>query len=290
MELMTEPGPRMRDTLKNSTTPPPFDHDRMWVGVQARHSTMSRRRTLFRWTMLGIAGAISATGLLVVGRTVPNFVERPVIIAADSVQEEPPGTSHMPAIQETPSAIIPLLGHRTQLRMDIDQLSHRRTSLLRDIADADVTTALRAALRQELAEVEEQLAASKATLVMVDRQLSGQSGSAAAVAISVPEPVTTTTQIVEVPTFVSGASIIPWFAGGGTLIMLMMIATMLWVRPTTRAALNEVASLRTQAGTQLTALSEGIEAIAVEVERIGESQRYISKAIATPNQNVAAKP
>jgi hypothetical protein len=290
MELMTEPGPRMRDTLRNSTTPPPIDHDHMWTGVQARHSTMSRRRTLFRWAMLGIAGAVSATGLLIVGRTVPTFVERPVNIAADSVQEERPITFHAPAIQETPSAIIPLLGHRTQLRVDIDQLSHRRTSLLRDIAAADVTPPLRAALRQELAEVEEQLAASKAALVMVDRQLAGHSSAETPVATSAPEAVTTTRQIIEVPTFINGAAMIPWFAGGGTLIMLMMIATMLWVRRTTRAALNEVASLRMQAGTQLTALSEGIEAIAVEVERIGESQRYISKAIATPNQRTASEP
>jgi hypothetical protein len=289
MELMTEPGPRMRDTMRNSTTPPPIDHDQMWAGVQVRHSTMSRRRNLFRWAMLGIAGAVSAIGLLIVGRTVPNLVERPVIIAADSVQEEHP-IAYTPAVQETPSAMIPLLGHRTQLRMDIDQLSHRRTSLLRDIAEANVTPPLRAALRQELAEVEEQLAASKAALVMVDRQLAGHSSSETPVAISAPEAVTTTTQIIEVPTFINGASVIPWFAGGGTLIMLMMIATMLWVRRTTRAALNEVASLRTQAGTQLTALSEGIEAIAVEVERIGESQRYISKAIATPNQRAASEP
>lgn len=237
--------------------------------------------------MLGIAGAISATGLLIIGRTVPNFVERPVIVAADSVQEAHSGALPMPAIQETPSAIIPLLGHRTQLRMDIDQLAGRRTSLLRGIA-SDLPPAERAALRQELAEVEEQLASSKAALAVVDRQLSGHSGGDAAVAISVPEPVTTTTQIVEVPTFVSGASMIPWFAGGGTLIVLLMIGTMLWVRRTTRAALNEVASLRTQAGAQLTALSEGIEAIALEIERIGESQRYLSKVVAAPNQNPSA--
>jgi hypothetical protein len=287
---MTEPGPRMRDTLRNSTTPPPIDHDQMWAGVQARHATMSRRRNLFRWTMLGIAGAVSATGLLIVGRTVPNFAERPVIMAADSVQEEHSVMTYTPASQETPSAMIPLLGHRTQLRADIDQLAHRRTSLLRDIADADVTAPLRAALRQELAEVEEQLAASKATLVMVDRQLAGHSSSETPVAISGPEAVTATTQIIEVPTFINGASMIPWFAGGGTLIVLMMIATMLWVRRTTLAALREVASLRTHAGSQLTALSEGIEAIAVEVERIGESQRYISKSIATPDQRAASEP
>jgi hypothetical protein len=286
MELMTEPGPRMRETLSNSTTPPSIDHDRMWSGVQARHSTMSRRRNWFRWTLLGVAGAISATGLLIVGRTVPNFMRSPVIVAADSVHEELPGATHMPAIQETPSAIIPLLGHRTQLRMDIDQLAGRRTSLLRGIA-SDVPPAERAALRQELAEVEEQLAASKAALAIVDRQLAGHSGGEASVAISVPEPVITT-HVVEGPRFVDGATLIPWFAGAGTLIVLMMIATMLWVRRTTRAALNEVASLRTQAGTQLTALSEGIEAIALEIERIGESQRYLSKVVAAPNQNPSA--
>ncbi len=282
---MTEPGPRMRETLKNSTTPPAVDHDRLWAGVQDRHSTFSRRRNLFRWTLLGIAGAASTAALYVAGRTVPDFFRSPAIIAADSIQEHS-GALPMPP-QETPSAMIPLLGHRTQLRMDIDQLSHRRTSLLRDIADSDVTPPVRAALRQELAEVEEQLAATKAALVIVDRQLAGHSNPQAAVAISVPEPMTTTTQIVEVPTFINGATMIPWFAGGGTLLVLMMIATMLWVRRTTRAALHEVASLRTQAGTQLTALSQGIEAIALEIERIGESQRYLSKVIAAPNQNEA---
>ena len=37
---------------------------------------------------------------------------------------------------------------------------------------------------------------------------------------------------------------------------------------------------------QLTALTQGMEAIAVEVERIGETQRFLSKRIGGPGEPI----
>lgn len=195
--------------------------------------------------------------------------------------------------QPAPSSLIPLLGHRTQLRMDIDHLTEQRRNLTSELNIPSLSKAQRDLVVRDLADIEQQLAASKRALAAVDQQLAGGTPVAAEATTPPGEQITTYVEVPSVPPvpFVVGSQqVISWVAGIGGAVVLLLMATMVWVRRSVRATLRELATLRTQSGTQLTALSEGIEAIAVEVERIGEGQRYLSKMIGAPNQAVAAEP
>jgi hypothetical protein len=275
----------MREILTQSTSSPVIDRERLWSGVRARQALRARRRNILQRSLLGLGAAVTALTVWFVSRTtaIPRTLEGPVAVAGDSL--EPSGTEPMIAQQETPTALIPLLGHRTQLRMDIQHLTVQRRELTQQLAGNRLSPPERELLERELAEVNQQLESANTAVAVIDRQLSGQSG--VAVAAPQAEHVTTHVEVpmppVEVPVFVGVQQMVPWIAGGGALLALMMMATLVWVRRVTRATLRELSSLRTQSGTQLTALSEGIEAIALEVERIGEGQRYLSKMIATPN-------
>jgi hypothetical protein len=288
---MTEPGERLRELLRTSTEPPAMDRDQVLAGVYARQALLARRRSLLRWAMTGLGTAAVALAVYVGSRLsarVPSF-ENLSPVTTDSVPQSPSGDEVMVTHQEasTPSSLIPLLPHRNQLRMDIDHLMTQRRELTMEIANDKAPAASRELAKKELVEVEQDLAAAKRALNVIDAELAGRP----VIPVAIEEPVQTHT-FTEIPVgvpVVVGRPVVAWIAGASTLVLLVMLSMMLWVRRTTRAALSEVASLRTQSGTQMTALSEGIEAIALEVERIGEGQRYLSKMIATP-QEAAPQP
>lgn len=296
---MTDPGPRMREILTSSTEAPAIDREVLWAGVRARQSLRARRRSVLGWSMAGLGAAATAMTLWVVSRAtnITRTLEGPGAVAADSgalirtdsiLGAEPVIAQQAETPAPTPTALIPLLGHRTQLRMDLQHMQVQRRELTQEL-EQNMSAARRELVARDLAEVNQQIEATTNAITLIDRQLSGQFA-----AQPVPPPVehiTTHVDVppVEVPVFVGVQQMMPWIAGGGALLALMMMATLVWVRRVTRATLRELTTLRAQSGTQLTALSEGVEAIALEVERIGEGQRYLSKMIGAPNQSVAAE-
>lgn len=284
---MTDPGERTREMLRGSTEVPAVDRNYIWSGMRQRQSRLARRRDMLRWSITGLVTTLAAFGLWFGMRIVPGIRSMAgVPVAADSIPTPPSGAEAMVIQQEAPTALIPLLGNRTQIRMDIDHLSNQRRELTSTLDNPSLSKASRELAVRELAEVEQQLAASKRALAAIDAQISQTSGQPVAIAPVPPmEHVTTHVQEIPVPVYF-GSRQMALASSIGILSILVMLAMLLWVRRTARAALREVVALRTQSSTQLNTMTEGIEAIALEVERIGEGQRYLSKAIGAPHAAV----
>ena len=276
---MTDPGARMREVLRDSTSAPALDRDRTWMGVVARQALAARRRSMFRWAMIGVAASLSVVAVYAGRRIAPqrSLLDGPIMVAADSsIQTTTSGEQIT-----TQDALMLLLGHRSSLQMEINSLSSKRSQLNRELAGVHERSAPPEVLRRELQDVEEQLSAAKAAMQLVDKQLSGQVGAATgAPVVASGEHITYTAApptIVEV-----GRPPMFWIAGTGGAIVVIILLTSLWLRRTTRAAIRELAAFRAESGTRHVAVSEAIDAMALEIERIGEAQRFLSKSIGAP--------
>lgn len=181
---------------------------------------------------------------------------------------------------EIPQSLMPLLGHRTALRHDISEFEEK-IQVIRKQLDAHPGDGV---LRGDLALLTEQLASAQSAMRIVDRQLAALEAPPstpdlpALPVVGVPEPgfVSIAT---EPPIFVNpgleGERMLMLY-GAGALVMLTWVAMTLYIRRTTRATITAMSAIQSQHAT----LAAGIEAVAVEVERLGEGQRYMSKVLA----------
>jgi hypothetical protein len=66
----------------------------------------------------------------------------------------------------------------------------------------------------------------------------------------------------------------------GLTLLLAFVMTVMYVRRSVRASARTISEVQSQIASQHATLASGIDAIALEVERLGEGQRYMSKVIA----------
>jgi len=178
---------------------------------------------------------------------------------------------------EVPSNLIPLLGHRTQLTMDIRSLQDRQLEL----ADKLDETAGREheVISRQLASLEQQLEGNRLALRAIDAQLGGQPGQVPAVSPGTitefpPPQVIVNPPISDELIWTSGVPIV--------LLALGMIAMLGYMRRIARKTREVLVAIEKQVSSQHATLASGIDAIAVEVERLGEGQRFMSKALVGP--------
>lgn len=282
---MSEGDSRLRQVLRDSVSVPPLDHERVWTGIRTRRSERPGQRGISRWFWFTLAAIATVAAAWFGVRVFPVTTGELVPVAGDSIGEV---IVREPVMQTTtqpaPTAAIPLLGHRSSLLADLDHLASRRMGLAAEIANARAPAAHREVLQQELREVESQLASTRVALQIVDEQLAGLRTAGQAV---VAREAVTQTAVPAPETIVIGGGepLALWVAGTGAIVVLAVVATLVWVRRTTRAAFRELAELRSQAGNQHAVVSEAIDAIALEIERIGESQRFLAKSVSTPHVN-----
>ena len=298
---MTEPGPRLRTLLAESTTAPPIDHNRLWAGARARQAIRERRRRLVQWSAAGVSAILAAIAIVLSLRPAPIMQmlsgsfsvspnSRPHLVSADSIQGA--GTV---TLQTTPSAntMDILLGHRAKIRMDIDQLKVQRRELTANLNNPDLSKAQRELVVRDLADIEKQLVVANRTIDVIDQQISGPPVIIDGEPVRLPpaDNLITYAEVAPQPAtgFGAGKPMALWMTGTGVSMVLLLTAVVVWVRRATRAARRDLASFRIQNDTQLTALTQGMEAIAVEVERIGENQRFLSKVISAPGEPVAVE-
>ena len=286
---MSDRNERIRDAFHDDTNATDWNRDGVLSGVLL-HTHQVRRRRLYRLTAVAFATTVllgvvwlqlrSTPARLRIptsGETVPvMFDSIPTNPAEEAVSIQQEGAATTITRHETPATLIPLLGHRSALSNDLKDLVEKRDEL---------TTALNAnpgreradQLRAQIAGTEADIAATRTALRVVDQQLAGIQGEAPVV---VHEPFTFSASP---PIVFSGSG--PgepfiWAAGISLTALLIVFAALLAIRRTMRSAVDALSSLQGQASTQMSALTSGIEAIAIEVERLGENQRFMSKVIA----------
>lgn len=280
---MTERNEVIRDAFQDDSLGP-SDRDRLWSTMQQRQARHARLRYLARAGVLLLAGALIAAVVFLRGGRGPadRRLAGPVVIAADSLSTNFPSEPSMiqdPPREDVPSNLIPLLGHRSSLTMDIARYEAQIDALARRVnqtsgVEHDVVT-------RQLSAAEHQLEATKAALAAVDRELSGHQGTVTEYVSIDPN---TTPQV-----FQFGGPGIPnevmYVAGGaGGLLLLGMLSLLVYLRHFARSTREALSLVERQVSSQHATLASGIDAIALEVERLGEGQRFMSKALATPEK------
>ena len=277
---MTDRNELVRDAFQDDSLSA-SDRDRLWSTMQHRQARQAWMRNLVRAAALLLGGAIlAAVVFLGVG---VRSTAGPVVVAADSLTNNSPSEPNM--IQENTDAtlnLIPLLGHRSSLRSDINTAEARRDELVKRLEQT--TGREHDRVEQELASVEQQLQSSRLAINVIDRQLTGMSG-----------PIETHTFTESPPqVFQFGSPGIPgeviWAAGGaGGVLLLGMLSLLVYMRHFARSTRQALSLIEGQVSSQHATLASGIDAIALEVERLGEGQRFMSKVLATPEAKVRSQ-
>jgi hypothetical protein len=280
MGIMTDRSPLIQQAYQDEPLGP-TDRDRLWSTMRHRGSRQAKLRYLVIAGVLLLAGSFAAA--LLFARTVVQsnpFTDRrvtgPVLVAADSLSSESPLEHTMiqePAREEIPSNLIPLLGHRSSLRMDLNNFNARREELetrLNQTAGREHDR-----IATELASLESQIHSTQIALEVVDRQLAGHNAPLPAMppmeAITVePQLITFAGPFQREMMFISGA---------GVMLTLGMVAILFYMRRLARATKEALSLIEGQVQSQHATLAAGIDAIAVEVERLGEGQRFMSKVL-----------
>jgi hypothetical protein len=282
MGIMTDRSPLIQQAYQDEPLGE-AERDRLWSTMQHRSTRQARMRYLLLGGLLLLAGAIGA-GLLIARNAVrsTSFFDRrvsgPVLVAADSLSSESPVEHTMiqePAREEIPSNLIPLLGHRSSLRMDLNNFNARREELetrLNQTAGREHDR-----IATELASLESQIHSTQIALEVVDRQLAGHNAPLPAMppmeTITVEPP-----QFFTVPNPANG-EMIAFVGGVGALLALGMVAVVGYIRRLSRTLKDALTQIEGQVSSQHATLASGIDAIAVEVERLGEGQRFMSKVL-----------
>lgn len=267
----------IRDAFDGQDALPPEDRERMWTALRARGAGDRRQRVAGAGTLVlaGVAVGAIATWQYAGARHAAG-APPPAAVAADSLAAEPLREPVMTQEPSTPTNLIPLLGHRSSLRLDIENFTAKRDELIRQIDKA--SGAEEQILHRRLADVEEDLQAAKSTLRAIDLQLSGVQGTptpdaviqfAEAQALPPDQPP---------PAAWFARPDVLWGASGG--LVVLMLTVLVYLRHFARTTRKALAAIEAQVASQHTTLASGIDAIAVEVERLGEGQRFMSKVLA----------
>ena len=200
--------------------------------------------------------------------------------------------SQQPVIASTQDASAKLGEMRVkagELKLRISDLETRRNQLAeqrsRLPADAD-----RSALNKQFGELQHEITAASIQLENLNHQIeelqverdmarafSLQPAPAPAPGITIAEP--------PAPPLLGPKEIITIWSGGVVLLFpfAIVLARRLWVRGTRRAPLDPENSPRLQR------IEQAVESIALEVERIGEAQRFTTKLLAERQPDAVAR-
>jgi len=279
---MTERNELVRDAFQEDSLSA-SDRDRLWSTLQHRQTRQARLRNLVRAGVLLLAGAILAAVMFL--RFGIRSSTGPVVVAVDSLTintSSEPSMIQEPPRDQVPSNLIPLLGHRSSLRMDITNYELRRDELVKQLENT--TGRQHDRVEQELSAVEQQLEASRLAINVIDRQLTGFESSVVTHTFAETPP-----QVFQFGSSgISGQ--VMWAAGGaGGLLLLGMLTLLVYMRHIARSTRQALSLIEGQVSSQHATLASGIDAIALEVERLGEGQRFMSKVLTTPEAKVRSQ-
>lgn len=176
--------------------------------------------------------------------------------------------------------VMGLVGQREDLVREIGRVQQRRLEVASQLKSA--TGNERRVLEDMANQLDRQATGAENALRAIETLIAARTGAAqpAAKPLSSGEGFAYTTVPPPPP---SGSSIpFSWPVGGGVLAMLalMAFAGISYVRRIRRDSREAVTQLRSELWDEMKKVSVGVDAIAIELERIGEGQRFVTKALA----------
>ena len=169
-----------------------------------------------------------------------------------------PGSASASAIYEA------LKAQRSELRGQLDNLEDKRRDLSNRLQEPMIGGADRKGLEQRITDVDQRISA-------IDKQI-GESESRIAAQAAVPGSVQ---ERREPPR--QGPPEEVFILGGLFIVIVLLPLSIALARRIWRRGVATITSLPAELTERLTRLEQGMDAVAVEVERIGEGQRYMSR-------------
>jgi hypothetical protein len=159
------------------------------------------------------------------------------------------------------------VNQRSELREQLETLQEARQDLSRQLQDPMVTGADRGGLEQHIAEIDARITALDKQIAAADAQV--------AQAAAVPGA------IVPAPPYVRQGPPEEVFVLGGIFIVVVLFPlTIAYARRLWRRGAVAVSAIPQELMERLTRLDHAVDSIAVEVERIGEGQRFVTRVLA----------
>jgi hypothetical protein len=152
----------------------------------------------------------------------------------------------------------------TELRNQLDQLNGTRETITGQLEEMSTTAPERKALEQRLTDVDQRI-------VTVD-------GMIASNAVQTAQAASMPGAVVEPPPYVRpGPPEEAWVAGGFFLVLVIFPLTIAYARRIWRRGAVAVSAFPKELSDRLFRMEQAVEATSLEVERIGEGQRFLTR-------------
>ena len=159
-----------------------------------------------------------------------------------------------------------LRAQRRELANQLENLEDRRQDLAQELQEPNVTGANQKGIEQRIVEVDARISSLEKQIAESDASIARQAGVPGA--IVPPRPIQRQGPPEEV-----------FVLGGMFIIIVLLPLSIALARRIWRRGVATITSLPAELTERLTRLEQGMDAVAVEVERIGEGQRYMARMI-----------
>lgn len=188
-----------------------------------------------------------------------------------------------------------LVGQRRQLVAELEDLQDRKVDIVGKLTGA--TREQGSMYRQTIAEIDQQLASARNALRGIDGAIAARQG----IANPTPAPATLAPGGGQgsqgpqgwqgwqtVPPALPGSDPMPLYVSGGalTLVALAIAVGLAYARRLRRETAAAMERFHLDMREDLQKLMHGVDAMSVELERIGEGQRFVTKALVEKKETV----
>jgi len=171
-------------------------------------------------------------------------------------------------IPSSPTAVYQgFVAARRELRDQLETLQDQRRELSNQLQDPMVNGANRTGLEQHITEIDARITALDKQIANADAQVAQAAAVPGAV---VPDP----------PHIRQGPPEEVFVLGGMFIIAVLFPLTIAYARRLWRRGAVAVSAIPHELMDQLSRLDQAVDSIAVEVERIGEGQRFVTRVLA----------
>lgn len=214
------------------------------------------------------------------------------------MQQPPAGNQRSQGQEERRAAdgmIMGLVGQRRQLVAELEDLQERKVEIVGKLTGA--TREQGSMYRQTIAEIDQQLASARNALRGIDGAIAARQG----IANPTPAPATLAPGGGQgsqgpqgwqgwqtVPPAFPGSDPMPLYLSGGalTLVALAIAVGLAYARRLRRETAAAMERFHLDMREDLQKLTHGVDAMSVELERIGEGQRFVTKALVEKKETV----
>ena len=184
-----------------------------------------------------------------------------------------------------------LIGQRRSLVGEIEDLQDRRLGAAGALSGASREQA--SVLRQTIAEIDQQLAGARTALRSIEGAIAARQGTPVRADVTLPaggevgSAVAVAAYPAPVRAFPDNSQLSMYLGAGAlTLVALSIAVGMVYARRLRRDTAAAIERLQADLQGVLHKLTHGVDAVAVEVERIGEGQRFVTKALAEKKEPI----